>query len=327
MKFKINIKKQWKKMLLFIVISVFIAAFLILSEEETPEPSPIKDDYSVQEILSTLYHNYAKIKNLQMNISTTWIRPVRKNIAIKLNILDTQLTDILDDEDSLKLSTEGVDIGRHADLGLIGYYRSKRYETKFFILINWINKFYKSLILFPRGYKLIGDAAFEDIEVTKLKKKGYYLLETSLKDKRVYANFTVNMQYGAIDELNVVSFQTITNNIEGVVDIPTMINAKFSHYADFKGIVFPQYIRISYFSPVVHYVFHTAVNEASFNQKIEKDQFNLMTAHNRRRWYNDPSWVSSDKLVMIKGTGWEVRDVEGRARKIDQDHYIILKDI
>ncbi|MBN1898335.1 MAG: hypothetical protein JW827_06130 [Spirochaetes bacterium] len=311
-----------KTIIIACLIFVLIGLFFILSfeEEEQIKPYPLKDDYSLAEILYRVYNNYKKIANINMQFSWIWLQPISENRALRLDFQNGSLYH-LPYHDRLKIKKGDMEISQNTNLGLVGYFKNNRDKSTYNVLVNWYMMVYDRIILFPFNLKIIQEAYIGDIKYKRLEKKGYYLLETFLKKESLYVNFTVNMNYGTVEEINIVQDPIGKRGEKN----PYMINAKLGHIGISRNVFFPRYIQFSFSSPRVHYAFYTKIQNMRFNDVIEAEKWEY--SYDGTGWSQDPSWIDKNELILLKGSGKKIKDLTGATKIIDKSYYLVKRDI
>ncbi len=322
--------KKSKLLKIFIVIFIFIISVLLYtlfyySNNNDPEKIKLKTNYSLKEIIDKIQKNYFKIETIQMTFSDTWIDERKINNTFQLHIKKAKLYNSLL-QNKLKIKTKGIELIRDKDFKIWGNYKTRIAQKKYYQLISWLISVYESVLFLPLKIDFKKIVESDNITVKKLKGNQYYHLLLTL-NRNIKINLTINMYYGIAEKINIIEKIKIKDKLKGEFYYPYIIKAELANIKKFNDIYFPQDIKVKYISRNDKFTFYTKIKKIKFNKKIHDKNLVLQNEKNEVTWYSDPHWINNNELVMIKGTGREIKNIYADIKIKDKNFYIITKNI
>ncbi|MBN1897360.1 MAG: hypothetical protein JW827_01165 [Spirochaetes bacterium] len=306
-------------------ILALLVLVLVISFFRTEELPPIKDNYSLEEILDKIESNYSKIKTIRMTFADKWVNMMDSSNAMYSEIKKAKLNDVLE-ENKLKIQSKRIEILKDPQLLLKGNFQTEEERYKYHQLINWLAIVYDNVLFLPGKIELKELIKNSKHQFQKMDQKGYYLLTIFSRNNDLYVNFIINMYYGIVEGIDIVQKLKFIGKHNRPFNIPYIINALFSDFRNYNGIYFPNTIKVRYQSTEGNYVFHTRIKKLQFNKKIDSEDIALEES-SPIVWYNDPHWLDKDHMVMIKGAGKKIIDMIGRTLIEDKHFYLVKKNI
>lgn len=317
--------KFFKIFIIIFVISILLYILFSYSNNNSTEETKLKANYSLKEIIDKIQENYFKIETIQMTFSDTWMDERRINNAFELHIKNAKLYNSLL-ENRLKIKAKSIELIRDQESKIWGNYKTRTAQKKYYQLITWLISVYESALLLPLkiDFKKIIEA--DKITVKKLEENQYYSLLLTLNNN-IKISLIINMYYGVVEKIDIIDKVKIKAKLNKKFYYPYIIKAELSNIKKFNNIYFPQDVKVKFVSYNDKFIFQTKIKKIKFNKKIHNKNLILQNKKNEVTWYSDPYWINDDVLVMIKGTGREIKNVYSKIIIMGKNFFIITKNI
>ncbi len=313
-------KNQKKLFLILFVIVISLTLIIILLNKG--KEIAIKNNYSTEEIFNKLNYNNKKLKGIKIKFSDTWVNVIKGDAGFRDNTDDTVLFHNLITK-KIKIVNPSVTIIYTPSEGFIKRYKKNNGDYRYNHIINWLGAVYKEIILLP--LQLQDLKRYGKVKVIKMKKKGYYLVEISTKEKGLNITGIVNMYYGVFEVINIEQSKILVDKKNGNIYYPYTISAVLKNIKNFDDIYFPTKVEVTYVSKNEKYAFITHIKDIEFNNKLRDKFFTLK--REEVIWYQDPFWLKGNSIVLIKGIGEKKINQYGGIDIINKNFYLIIKNI
>ncbi|MBU1077779.1 MAG: hypothetical protein KKH98_10830 [Spirochaetes bacterium] len=246
----------------FIIILVILFLLLLLFTIK-PKQAPLKEEYTLVEILNKVTANYSKIISMVINFDYTWYLPLAVEDSLKIEIKDVTLSGMIFD-DELYINTDGLKMEYNTDTGLTGKTSSSNNEYKYDHLLNWYSLVYETVMLCPMkfNFKEMMNIEGADIGMVKMEKEGYYSVDFYQEKNNKYIVFLINMRYGTVEMIKIMEKLGPDKQDEKSF---YLITAILEDIKEEDGIYFPTTIQVKFRSEDKDYIIITKIKKMDFN--------------------------------------------------------------
>ncbi|MDD5066191.1 MAG: hypothetical protein PHF84_04020 [bacterium] len=284
---------------------------------------PIKDHYSVQDILAEVKKNYSGIKTVQMDFSdqmkmTDSISNLSFSVLQNGELFHVQ-------NGGLKANQDEVELVVDRKMGIIGNYKGKQEQAVFNHMAQWIGVVYKMILLIPGQFQEI--ARYKEVKSEKSSGKGYYTLHFPAGDDGIVMDAEVDVSRGTVEKLKIVQTSLIRDMRENLTFAPYEIEARLGKFKAYGNSFFPREIKASYKGREGLLTFDSRIKGVKFNRNIREEDLSLSAKSKKGILYRDPFWIDSLTLVLVKLEGDYIRNEYGQMELINKNYYLVRKEV